>query len=153
MEASIEYIGPLTHNVADNALFLEVLADDGEGDRPDYTGELEKGAAGLKIAALKEGFGWPSSMAKVDRCARSAAAARNPGPQRDASGDEIMMAAFGDTLNTCQFNAIGHPAISIPCGRVDGLPVALMLAGRHHAEQTIYRAAYAFEQSTDWRER
>ena len=34
--------------------------------------------------------------------------------------------------------------------RVDGLPVGLMLVGRHFDEETIYRAAYAFEQAGDW---
>jgi amidase len=28
----------------------------------------------------------------------------------------------------------------------------MMLVGRHYAEETLYRAAYAFEQSEDWRE-
>jgi amidase len=32
----------------------------------------------------------------------------------------------------------------------DGLPVSMMLIGRHWDEPTIYRAAYAFEQSSDW---
>jgi amidase len=32
----------------------------------------------------------------------------------------------------------------------DGLPVGLMLAGRHFDESTIYRAAAAFERSGDW---
>jgi amidase len=54
--------------------------------------------------------------------------------------------------NTQPFDVTHHPAISIPCGKVDGLPVGLMLAGRHYAEETLYRAAWAFEQSEDWRE-
>ena len=62
-----------------------------------------------------------------------------------------MQTAFGSTLNTCQFNATGHPAISIPCGLRDGLPVGLMLVGAHFQEQTLYRAAHAFEQAADWR--
>ena len=270
IEASIEYIGPLTDNVADNALYLEVMAGRGEGD---YTGALGKEPAGLKIAVVREGFGWPSSAAAVDQCVKSAAshfaslgatveevsipehltgpaiwgavvtdgfwqtvklngvgfnhddiyspalyramqnwtaragdapinaqviwllarhmekyggryyaraknlvrklrasydkplrnhdlllmptlvdtAAQNPESPEHAGDDQIMHTAFGNTLNTCQFNATGHPAISIPCGQVDGLPVGLMLVGRHHGEQTIYRAAYVFEQSTDWR--
>ncbi len=78
-----------------------------------------------------------------------ATAAENPTSQQHARDDEIMHTAFGNTLNTCQFNATGHPAISIPCGRIDGLPVGLMLVGRHYAEKTIYRAAHAFEQSVD----
>ena len=82
-----------------------------------------------------------------------ATAVKNPASLQQASDDQVMQTAFGNTLNTCQFNATGHPAISIPCGQVDGLPVGLMLVGRYHGEQTIYRAAHAFEQSTDWRER
>jgi amidase len=33
----------------------------------------------------------------------------------------------------------------------DERPIGLMLMGRHWEEATIYRAAYAFEQSGDWR--
>ena len=80
-----------------------------------------------------------------------ATAAENPTSQQHASDDEIMHTAFGNTLNTCQFNATGHPAISIPCGRSDGLPIGLMLVGRDYTEKTIYQAAHAFEQSVDWR--
>ena len=42
-------------------------------------------------------------------------------------------------------------AMSVPCGMVDGLPVGLMLVGRHFEESTIYRAAHAFEQAGDWK--
>ena len=275
IEASIEYIGPLTNSVADNALYLEVLADNGEGNRPDYTSALGQAPAGLKIGVVKEGFGWPSSAPAVDQCVSSAAthfaalgarveeisipahlsgaalwgavvtdglwqtlklngvgfnhediyspalyeamkgwtqrvgdmpinaalilllgrylekyqgryyaraknlvrklrasydkplreydlllmptlvdtAIENPTSLQHASADQIMDTAFGNTLNTCQFNASGHPAISIPCGQVNGLPVGLMLVGRHNTERTIYQAAHAFEQSTDWQQR
>ena len=53
--------------------------------------------------------------------------------------------------NTCGFDVSGHPAMSIPCGLSDGLPVGMMLVGKHYAETTIYRAAHAFEQLGDWR--
>ncbi len=57
-----------------------------------------------------------------------------------------------DTLpNTAPFDITHHPAMSIPCGMADGLPVGMMLVGRHFDEPTIYRAAYAFEQSGDWK--
>jgi amidase len=52
--------------------------------------------------------------------------------------------------NTAGFDVTGHPAMSIPCGRVDGLPVGLMLVGRHFNESTLYQAAAAFEADTDW---
>ena len=41
--------------------------------------------------------------------------------------------------------------MSLPCGRVDGLPVGLMLVGRMFDEETIYRGAAAFEKGVDWK--
>ncbi len=52
--------------------------------------------------------------------------------------------------NTAPFNVTGHPAMSIPCGMSNGLPVGMMLVGKRLAESTIYRAAAAFEGSGDW---
>ena len=52
--------------------------------------------------------------------------------------------------NTAPFNATGHPALSIPCGKSDGLPVGLMLVGRHFDDATLLQAAHAFEQHVDW---
>jgi amidase len=72
-----------------------------------------------------------------------------PLPAQDAPPGESL--ARGLAVNTPQFNVTGHPAMSVPCGMSAGLPVGMMLIGRHFDESTIYRAAYAFEQSGDWR--
>ena len=53
--------------------------------------------------------------------------------------------------NTAPFDITHHPAMSLPCGMGDGLPIGMMLVGRRYAEPTIYRAAYAFEQAEDWK--
>ena len=53
--------------------------------------------------------------------------------------------------NTCPFDVTGHPAMSVPCGLSNGLPVGMMLIAKHWNESTIYRAAHAFEQAGDWR--
>ena len=53
--------------------------------------------------------------------------------------------------NTAPFDATGHPAMSLPCGMSNGLPIGVMLIARHYNETTIYRAAHAYEQSVDWR--
>ncbi len=53
--------------------------------------------------------------------------------------------------NTSPFDVSGHPAMSVPCGMSQGLPVGMMLVARHYNESTIYRAAHAFEQLGDWR--
>ena len=66
---------------------------------------------------------------------------------------EIVARALEMIPNTSPFDVTGHPAMSVPCGMVDGLPVGAMLIGRHYAEKTIYRAADAYEQEVDWRVR
>ena len=68
-----------------------------------------------------------------------------------ASREEVCARAFEMITNTAPFDITHHPAMSVPCGMVDGLPVGLMLIGRHFDEPTIYRAAHAFEQSGDWK--
>ena len=75
-----------------------------------------------------------------------------PLPSADAPADVRIGAAWMNLGNTSPFDVSHHPAMSVPCGRIDGLPVGMMLVGRPWEETTIYRAAYALEQSGDWRE-
>ena len=51
---------------------------------------------------------------------------------------------------TVPVNMAGLPGMSIPCGFVDGLPVGMQIIGKAFDEGTIFRAAYAYEQSTDY---
>jgi aspartyl-tRNA(Asn)/glutamyl-tRNA(Gln) amidotransferase subunit A len=51
---------------------------------------------------------------------------------------------------TIPVNLAGVPAISVPCGFADGLPIGLQIIGSHLAEATILRAAHAYEQHTDF---
>ncbi len=74
-------------------------------------------------------------------------------PAQDAPLEEVWQLALDMNRNTAPFCATGHPAITVPCGLSDGLPVGMMLIGRHWDEATVYRAAYAFEQSGNWRDR
>jgi amidase len=70
-----------------------------------------------------------------------------PLPPEDASREVVVATAFSPVANTQPFNYSHHPALSIPCGRRQGLPVGLMLVGRPWEEATLYRVAHAFEQS------
>jgi len=47
---------------------------------------------------------------------------------------------------TVPANLAGIPSISVPCGRVDGLPVGLQLMGRQFEDERVVDAAYAYEQ-------
>ncbi len=44
----------------------------------------------------------------------------------------------------------GRAAISVPCAKSGGLPVGLVLVGRHFDDDTVLRVANAFEQNTNW---
>ena len=280
IETTIDHTGPMTQNVADNALFLEVLAgEDGLDPRQyapkvdRYTAALGRGVRGMKIGVVQEGFGREESEPEVDVSVRKAAErlrelgadvedvsipmhalgvaiwtpialegltnqmmkgngmgtgweglyttslldyhanwpsradelsdslkismfigeyflkhyrghyyakAQNlsrklretynqsfdkydlllmptlpmkatPLPPADASLELYIQRAFEMVGNTCPFDCTGHPAMSLPCGMSQGLPIGLMLIARHHAESTIYQAAHAFEQSGDWK--
>lgn len=55
------------------------------------------------------------------------------------------------TRYTAPFNLTGLPAISLPCGFSDrGLPIGLQIIARPWAETQLLRAAYAFEEATQW---
>lgn len=280
IEITLDHAGPMTNNVRDNALLLEVLAgEDGLDPRQynvkteDYTAALGGDARGLKIGVVKEGFGLANSERDVDAKVRQAAKvfrdlgaevsdislpmhalgiaiwtpialegatelmmrgngmgtnwrglyttslldahsqwkhradelsetlkvsmlighyfikhhrghfyakAQNlsrklraayddalarydlllmptvplkatPLPPADAPRELVIQRAFEILPNTAPFDATGHPAMSIPCGMSEGLPIGLMLIGKHYDETTIYRAAAAFEKAGDWR--
>ena len=73
-----------------------------------------------------------------------------PLPPANSPRELYIQRAFEMLANTAPFDATGHPAMSIPCGMSDGLPVGMMLIGKHYDETTIYRAAAAFEKAGDW---
>ena len=73
-----------------------------------------------------------------------------PLPAPHASREDYVARALEMITNTAPFDISHHPAMAIPCGMSDGLPISMMLVGKHFDEATIYRAAYAFEQSEDW---
>ena len=280
IETTIDHTGPMTQNVRDNAVMLQAIAGaDGLDPRQydpqvdDYAGAIGRGAGGLRIGLVKEGFGHANSEADVDAKVRAGAElfrrlgaavdevsipahlngpaiwtpiavegltnqmmlgngmgtgwkgmyttslldfhanwrnradelsdtlkicmfmgqyylkhhrghyyakAQNlarqlrdeydkmfgaydlllmptlpikatPLPPPDASLALYCQRAFEMLANTSPFDVTGHPAMSIPCGMSDGLPVGMMLVAAKWQEAAIYRAAAAFEQADDWR--
>ncbi|MQC27694.1 MAG: Asp-tRNA(Asn)/Glu-tRNA(Gln) amidotransferase subunit GatA [Chloroflexi bacterium] len=59
-------------------------------------------------------------------------------------------AMYLNDLFTIPVNIGGNPAISVPAGFAEGLPVGLHLIGRHFEEGTLLRAAHAYATLTDW---
>ena len=60
------------------------------------------------------------------------------------------MTMYANDILTIPINLAGVPAISIPCGSENGLPLGLQIIGKHFDEATIYRTAHAFEQATEF---
>src|SRR5215468_10488907 len=78
IEQTIDHLGPMARTVADVALALGVMAGpDGLDPRqpaalevPDYVAELDRGAAGLRVGVVTEGFGRENSEPAVDAAVR-----------------------------------------------------------------------------------
>lgn len=61
------------------------------------------------------------------------------------------LSMYKEDLLTVSANIAGIPAISVPCGLVDGLPVGLQIMGPQLEESLVMQTAYNYEQSVDWR--
>jgi amidase len=70
-----------------------------------------------------------------------------PIPSANCLREEYVTMAPNMLSNTAPFDVSGHPAINVPCGTSDGLPIGMMLIGRRYDEETVLRAAAAFEKA------
>jgi len=67
----------------------------------------------------------------------------------EKTSDPLQM--YLSDIFTIPVNLAGTCGISVPAGlSSEGLPIGLQLIGRPFGEETILRAAYAFEQATEW---
>ena len=69
-------------------------------------------------------------------------------PIGERSDDPVRM--YLVDVYTLPVNIAGLPAMSVPCGFSDGLPVGLQLIGPHLAEPRLLNIAHAYQQATDW---
>ena len=83
-----------------------------------------------------------------------------PAPRHDAltapfrDADDVRQRFFFRRSYTGCYPLVGMPAVSVPGGFTgDGLPIGLQIGGAPFAEDTILRAAYAYEQATQWHTR
>ncbi len=110
------------------------------------------------IYGLKPTWGLVPTLARVATAAYDVALADHdllvmptlplkatPIPAADAPLEEQVARALEMIPNTAPFDVTGHPAMNVPCAMSAGLPVGMMLVGRHDDEQSILRGAHAFE--------
>ncbi|MBS3766358.1 Asp-tRNA(Asn)/Glu-tRNA(Gln) amidotransferase subunit GatA, partial [Candidatus Bipolaricaulota bacterium] len=60
--------------------------------------------------------------------------------------DDPLEMYLSDVFNV-PVNLAGLPAMSVPAGEVEGLPVGMQIIGDSLAEKEILRAGYAFEET------
>ena len=68
-------------------------------------------------------------------------------PSPEASREEYVARALEMIPNTAPFDVTGHPAMTVPCGMSEGLPMGMMLVGRTGEDATVLRAADAFQRN------
>ncbi len=61
-----------------------------------------------------------------------------------------ILSMYLSDIYTVPVNIAGLPAISVPCGFVNNLPVGLQFIGNYFSEATLFNLAYSYESSTDW---
>jgi aspartyl-tRNA(Asn)/glutamyl-tRNA(Gln) amidotransferase subunit A len=66
----------------------------------------------------------------------------------EKTDDPLQM--YLSDICTLPVNIAGLPAVSIPAGFADGLPIGLQIIGQPFSEETILKIAYAYEQATEW---
>jgi len=66
--------------------------------------------------------------------------------------DDPMQMYLSDVC-TLPINIAGLPAISIPAGFANGLPIGMQIIGKPFSEETLLKIAYAYQQATEWHKR
>jgi len=137
------------------------LAADPEGFSPELRAILQNPIAGTDyVAAQRVVAGYRAAVRTALKgvtvlIAPTTRAPATPIGQQSATiaGVELPIALVMAGL-TAAFNVAQTPALSLPCGfSASGLPIGMQIVGRPFDEWSVFRAAHAYEQATDWHER
>ncbi len=124
----------------------------GELSRRNYHGRVYAKAQNARPVSTAA---YDAALAEVDMLVMPTVIRRAPAYQPPPADylealDHDLRAGGKLNRNTVAFNYTGHPALAVPVGKADGLPVSMQLVGRHLDDALLLRAAYAFQQSADW---
>ena len=121
----------------------------GEYMNRNYNGRYYAKAQNLRLTLAEK---YAEAFEQVDLLAMPTLPMQaTPLPAPDCSREEYIQRALEMLANTATFDAGGHPAMNVPCGMPNGLPIGLMLVAKRYDEASILRAAKAFEGLGDWK--
>jgi aspartyl-tRNA(Asn)/glutamyl-tRNA(Gln) amidotransferase subunit A len=66
----------------------------------------------------------------------------------EKSNDPLQM--YLADIYTLSTNLAGLPAMSVPCGFSQDLPIGMQLIGNYFSEARLLQVAHQFQQATDW---
>ncbi|MCU0693021.1 MAG: amidase [Polyangiaceae bacterium] len=119
----------------------------------EVTGHLTKGAAIKAVRYLRAREEASQVVQAIDRALSDCELLVLPTTATHAT----PIAAPGPQLQflalTVPFSLGGYPAISVPMGTVDGMPVGLQIVGGRHQDADVIALAAAFERVADWERR
>jgi amidase len=124
-----------------------------ELSRRNYHGRAYAKAQNVRPTYIKA---YDDAFANVDvlvmpTCILTAPKNHIPGSYLEAVEANFAAMSARGNRNTQPFNYTGHPALALPVGKSSaGLPASMQLVGRFFDDPLIMRAAYAYQQSTDW---
>ena len=124
-----------------------------ELSRRNYHGRVYAKAQNVRPTYIRA---YDAALANVDllvmpTCIMTAPKNHTPGSYLEAVEDNLATANSKGSRNTLPFNYTGHPALALPVGKSSGgLPVSMQIVGRFFEDPLVMRAAYAYQQSTDW---
>ena len=124
-----------------------------ELSRRNYHGRVYAKAQNVRPTYIKA---YDAVLANLDvlvmpTCIMTAPRNQTPGSYLEAVEENLATMNSMGSRNTLPFNYTGHPALALPVGKSSaGLPVSMQLVGRYFDDPLLMRAAYAYQQSTDW---
>lgn len=132
----------LADNFPDTVKFIVLL---GKYMAKKYYGRYYAKAHNL-VPNLRKAY--DDALNKVDILIMPTTPMKAPPILKDPSTAEYFAATLGMIhANTCPFNCTHHPAINVPCAKSEGLPVGMMLIGRHFEDDLVLNVAHAFERA------
>ena len=141
----VDYYGrsrrALADNFSDTVKFVILL---GQYMMDKYFGRYYAKAQNLVPVLTK---GYDDALAKYDLLVMPTIPMKATPIPKDPDTGTYFATALGMIQNTSPFDCTHHPAMNVPIAKSDGLPIGMMLIGKHYDDEKVLKAAYAIEKA------